>query len=601
MKGKTSPWAYPKDIYQDVLSERLMNAAQPAQSVMSDMLPVPYQAPVQNVKPSYPTSIVQDELGKRVYKPNFTMSGPQLALPAPQAKPSYPTQVIQDELAQRVSKPNFVMQGKQLALPAPASMMDEVAQSTAPLMDDVVKPMVQNVAKPAARVGMGTMLGAGLPGVADILLPNHAYASTGDEVKKMREEEFYKRYPSKPDAELMAMLGIPVPQSNMSEMDGGQMITPGTFQNTGRLPSPSQQQLPSGNGQEVDSEVPVQHSAKFSSSNSTSQSRPVGSPTMVNMNGNRLQLTNELMENDGDQYRQLVKQQQDAIGRKLAGRSELSYLDLSPAMAFVDNLTGSNLAKSYKGPSGPEGDMANMNALSKQLADFDNDKEKNRIALLNALKEKQDPMAMEMLRQGHRMELAMARNNLNQNAGLKPKDIVAVKEKFDKNDRVGNMDAALNFNQKLDAYLTELNKMGDSSYTMTGDDRANLERAYNDLLVNYNRDEAKLGALAGADINILQNVLKPVTGFSGMYNSMIGGGAQQARESIKKFQNLSKSKAQKELEAISQVYPLDIVGDQVDLYKNRINQMKGAQETPPPGKKSTLADELAKRGLGKKK
>lgn len=560
MSGKM---AYPGDIFQDVLSQRLQHSAQPTQAVMSDMLPAVYKAPV-----------------------------------APPVKPSYPSSVIQDELAHRISKPNFTMGNN---YPAPA-LIDDVAKPAMGMVDDVIKAAPQ-VAKSGARVGMGTMLGAGLPGVMDIVLPNHAYASTGDEVKKMREEEFYKRYPSKPDAELMKMLGIKTPEINMSEMTGEQAVTQAPFQSIGRM---AQQQLPSGAGQEIESEAPVQNSAKLTSSNSTSHSGPVGSLTNASMGNPRMQLANELMEDDGDQYKQLAKMQQEAIGRKLAGRSDLSYMDLSPAMAFVDQLTHSNLSKNYKAPTGPEGDMANMNALSKQLADYDNDKEKNKIALLNALKEKQDPVAMEMMRQANRLELASMRNNMAQDAGLKPKDIVAVKEKFDKNDRVKNMDSYLNFNQKLDSYLSELDKMGDSNFAMTGEGRANLDRAYNDLIVNYNRDEAKLGALAGADINILKNVLKPVTGVGGAVNAFVGGGAQSAKDAIREFQKLSKSKAEKELEAIGQVYPQDIVGDQLGLYRNRINQMKVPKTTPPltgktPGGNGGLAAELAKRGLGKKK
>jgi hypothetical protein len=115
------------------------------------------------------------------------------------------------------------------------------------------------------------------------------------------------------------------------------------------------------------------------------------------------------MESDGDQYRNLVKAQRDAVSAKLNERDEMSYLDLTPAMALVDQLTGSKFTQSYRAPKTADNDVSTLNTLGKQLADFENDKEKNRIALLNALKEKQqgiDPLALEEIKQRNRLQLA---------------------------------------------------------------------------------------------------------------------------------------------------------------------------------------------------
>jgi hypothetical protein len=213
------------------------------------------------------------------------------------------------------------------------------------------------------------------------------------------------------DLELYKLLGIQPPQPNMSVMPTDQA---GKLQN---MPAPMDEEPiqppPSEPIVQVKPTQPSQppinaQTSVEDQSNYKSQTRGGFIPAN-NFQDKRMMISDELMESDGDQYRNLVKAQRDAVSAKLNERDEMSYLDLTPAMALVDQLTGSKFTQSYRAPKTADNDVSTLNTLGKQLADFENDKEKNRIALLNALKEKQqgiDPLALEEIKQRNRLQLA---------------------------------------------------------------------------------------------------------------------------------------------------------------------------------------------------
>jgi hypothetical protein len=397
---------------------------------------------------------------------------------------------------------------------------------------------------------------------------------------------------STPDIELMRMLGITPTAPSQPQQEAQEVAN---FKDVGRMPA-EQIKLPSVTSQSDATANP----SKISLSSNSSYS----SPMYVSDGSPRGMITDELLENRPDDYRKFISNQQDAIRGKLAGKDTFSYLDMNPAIALVDSLTGSNLQKGYRAPSGAEGDMNSLNALSKQLADYDDDKEKNRIALLNALKEKTDPFAVEEMRHQNRMELTAMRGQQAQNAGLKPKDVVQIKTGFDKSDRVKNIDAFMDFNNKLQSYhdvLDKMDKAGDN-YAVIGPLRAELEKAYNDMSIAYKEHEAKLGALTGPDLSIMKGVNFPLFGLEGMYNAQARGGVASAKKSIKDFQNKAKSRVQKELESLGTTYSTvqGVVDDQISVYNNRLNQMSGQTESKSTG---NLADRvraaLAKSKQGK--
>jgi hypothetical protein len=142
----------------------------------------------------------------------------------------------------------------------------------------------------------------------------------------------------------------------------------------------------------------------------------------------RMMISDNLIEQDGDAYRDLVKKQQDAITGRLANRDTFSFTDLSPAMALVDQLTGSKMAQSYRGPASADQDVATINSLGKQLADFDNKKRQTDVALLNALKEKgsANPFDLEELKHKNRLSLAQFKASNNPSA-TQPKQSEAQK------------------------------------------------------------------------------------------------------------------------------------------------------------------------------
>ena len=301
-------------------------------------------------------------------------------------------------------------------------------------------------------------------------------------------------------------------------------------------------------------------------------------------------LEEELLANDGDLYRQLVARQQQAVNNKLASKSTGSYMDLTSIMQAVDNMTGSNMAKTYRAPGSVEQDMATTNSLAKQLADFEGDKEKNRIALLNALNKegKTDPYQLAMFKH----QLSMQGKAAGQGTGgMKPMEILRARKQFDDHASVKNMNGLVDFNAKLDSYNKVLGKLGsDNNFEMTGELAAELEKAYNDVAIAYKEHEAKLGALAGPDMGILQGVFKPVHGVGGAKNAAFGGGASAVKKAIQDFQSKTKSKAQLERNKIAKTFTgfEDVVGDQLSNYDQMINSMavpESPATTPQASKK----------------
>jgi hypothetical protein len=256
---------------------------------------------------------------------------------------------------------------------------------------------------------------ASIPSTRDILLPPRL--NLGNDEQVMQEREWFEKYGGKPipDADLLALLsGQPLSHENMTLETNGGMSNGGNNQpplgpvaDSAPMPTPDNQDRP----------------AMTSTSHTAQQSqRPGGGFMNASMNSQFGQLRDELLDGgeDSEAYRQLVKRQLDAYSGKLAGQSEFDYLDLSAPMALVDQLTGSNMARSYKGPASAQSDMGTMNTLGKQLADHEEAKVKSRTALLNAIREREgkaNPFELEKLKQGHRLQLA-GMKSAGKNGGL---------------------------------------------------------------------------------------------------------------------------------------------------------------------------------------
>lgn len=581
---------YPASIYQDELAGRLAHAAQPAQAVFSDMLPTVYKAPEQYVKPVYPGEIIQDSLSQK--KPNFQMMGEQKLL-SYEAPKVYPSDIIQDDLAYR--KPNFTMVDKNL----PALYVDDAvkAMPKAPPVSAWTKGInsLSKFIDPATAL-LGAKVGtamAGLPGPLDVAFPNYANASEGKEVADMYNAHFYNAVDGKnlqTDPLLLEMLKNPPKYQQPSGNGNGQPPSPPKQPVMAIVPSPSGESTPASN---------TTPDISQSQSESISMKAPLGGGYKnVGLNINpRNDVIANAKELDDEAYREMIKRQQSGFEGKLASSSAFGYTDLSPLAALVDDMTGSQFAKSYNAPKGPQVDMANINGLGQQLSEHDLKKRNADIQLINALKEKAaaDPFAVAQ----YKHELKMKELAAKKGAGLNVKDSTKIKRDFSNDERVKDIDLLENFNKELDSYKATLKSVDGKFDQLTGAKRSEIERLYNKLETTINRDYAKLGALAGQDLTILQNIFKPMTGFTGLYNNAMAGGIPAQIKGINDYMGKAKSRANQQLEVVRDTYPMDIVGDQYSTYTNRIKSMNSGDangsNNQPANIQNAAQAELARR------
>lgn len=93
---------------------------------------------------------------------------------------------------------------------------------------------------------------------------------------------------------------------------------------------------------------------------------------------------------------------------------------------------------------------------------------------------------------------------------------------------------------------------GSDGYEVTGEQRKKLEAAYGDLKIKY-KEAAKLGALTGPDVKLLEEVIAPATGawsaikgetFTGGTEGVLGG-IEQIKKNMKKDAEIHKGILQK--------------------------------------------------------
>ncbi len=565
-----SPWAitpdeilprvYPSGVVQD-------NVGKAVNHTIPDWIPATTQQPspvVPEMTQSHPGISYADELANK--KPNFTL-GNNYDVPAviEKAKPSHPGVAYADDIGRSMYEPNFVMQGKQYALPAPemTSVVDDAANSMAKLtpwaqMKKAAAP-VMKVGNAMANSSAGKLMLHPVTG-AVMMAAESEDANAGEDNDVMRERR-----------NMGLASDAPVQPFNPEAMENTQRVLAGipahddqpnfNIPTEGNNQSPQMMTPPPQQPVMAKAQAPV---------NPEAQGRSVASQRGGFMNAN-MQYPAQLPPEQTDEYAEMIKRQQAGFNNKLASSSEFGYLNLAPAMQWVDGMTGSNLAKGYQAPPNAEHDMAKVGGLGKQLSDYQMDKEKNKIAMLNALKQQNKTNPYDLAKFKH--DLAMSRLGAKGTKPLDLKQATDIKIKFSKDDRVKDIDLLENFNKELDEYKNLLNSVDGNMDQLSGDKKTQVERLYNKLETTVNRDYAKLGALAGADLSILQGIFKPTTGVAGIWNNYMAGGIPSQVYGINDYMGKSKSRAAQQLEVIKQTYPEDVVGDQYQIYNKRVNNM----------------------------
>lgn len=505
-------------------------------------------------KPSYPSVIFQDSLGPKPMPTipdtkDFVMVGgsdPNLPV-VYDSKPNYPKNIVQDSLSDKKNR-DFVFAGDNYLPQVVDQPVTESVVKKSPWVTKVNSVMGKVMNSPITKGGMKVLNSKPVraigkvvsnpyvEGIGMMLASSDAGASEDTDVKNMMWEK-----------DLEAQAKAQELSSQLSEMMGlGTIPQPEQKRSVASIQPPQVVDQP-----QVESIQPSIIPSKNSAQAQMDDQQFAG--------GNNSEMS----------YQDMIKNQIDGLNNQMSNRSTISYLDLSPLMQAVDNMTGSKMAQSYKGPkASADNDMAKVSSLAEKLADEAARNKQLDIQMRNALKNTADQ------RLNNAMTLAAFKDSLKGN-GLSEKNLSDYKVNFLKDDRTKDIDALNDFNSELQDYLQEIQTVGNSWETLSSDKRAKIESAYNKLVTTVNRDYAKLGALAGADLDILKKIFPEMTGFGGAINRFKGANITNQVTNIKDYQTKSKNRAMKQFEKLTAAYPKEAIGEDLyNLYNNQLGSMQ---------------------------
>jgi len=230
-------------------------------------------------------------------------------------------------------------------------------------------------------------------------------------------------------------------------------------------------------------------------------------------------------------------------------------LNLAPLMNLADTWFGSNLSEGYQPPLNKD-----------QLAEIERELQSglNRqqwglygrdIDLINALKNQgQITYGSEQGKQDTQ-QIAPSITIKNPPAAAaktkgKSVDETALADKLLKSTGAKTIGGIISFNSALDGYIALVDKLGLSPI---GADKDTLDAAYSDLKTSF-KEAKNLGALAGPDLGILLESMKPATSITGYVGSKFGftGGVKGIKNAAKVIKenaiqdySLNKSNVQK--------------------------------------------------------
>lgn len=254
-------------------------------------------------------------------------------------------------------------------------------------------------------------------------------------------------------------------------------------------------------------------------------------PAITQADLNNLSVTNpDLMQLINSKGIDSIKQQQAGIedmqAQLEAYQNQNPQIDLSPLAGLVDSWTGSNIARAYNRPMTKEEKDKNVAIMQDALrksrgAIADNELELLRAALGNQYKMKELTQNDELARI-KLMEAGTNRDIVNDRR--REKDAIEAENKYKK--EYGDAIVGLGeLSQGLQRAKASIARNG-GEIPLTGPEAAEFQSGLSQLITSYNRDKAKLGALAGGDLNLLVSAVAagPDALKSWFGNQIKGGG-----------------------------------------------------------------------------
>lgn len=206
-----------------------------------------------------------------------------------------------------------------------------------------------------------------------------------------------------------------------------------------------------------------------------------------------------------EQGQQGVSQYEQLLKDHLARTQGDPKLDLSPLMAFADSMYGTNLAQNYKSPTaGSRGALETTAALQQGLQKAKGsliDDQQNYLNSRFGLIQKNTDTKLGAIKALTGLEEAKAKANEGKTFKDEKETIragVEYKKQFgDSVYALGDFAGAVRTAKGI------INRLGGNVPGPTSPLRAEYDKAVSDMIIRYNSDVAKLGALAGGDLELL--------------------------------------------------------------------------------------------------
>lgn len=272
-------------------------------------------------------------------------------------------------------------------------------------------------------------------------------------------------------------------------------------------------------------------------------------------------------------------QDQNNLTGLLAGQD--SQMDISPLLALSDAWTGHNISKGYKGPQSQEEKLAIVQQLKNGILKAQQGLSDDEI---NMLKTKYAAMQDEKWKKANfgleKEKLDILKNKAGKPGTLSKADqadrqnLIKTKQAENTERIVNLLDAAKNYESLLDKY----------GYQITGANRTQLESAYKDLSIKY-KEAAKLGALTGPDMNLIEGVINPTTGvMASITGNTIRGGKEGAQKALGQLRENLKNDASLNMQTLRYAFPGEATKSLLDGYQRRLNtgldEIDSAVEAP---------------------
>lgn len=215
-------------------------------------------------------------------------------------------------------------------------------------------------------------------------------------------------------------------------------------------------------------------------------------------------------------------------------------VDLTPLMALADawsDTPRSNLAQAYQAVK-PRDNSGKMQALQQQLMQQEQGLTGDYISLLRL----QDAKAK-----------AAEKDKKSQTFEAMPvKDQQRIRTDISKSDDYKKMRSIADLQASTKKYRDLVNKHG---FQVTGKNKKSMDSAYADLKIKY-KEAAKLGALTGPDVALVEEGVAPSTGLKGVFAQAFGGGKEGVLNSIDQMQKTFGTDFSSAEESLRNTFPL---------------------------------------------